>query len=88
MKLAIFAIVALAAVAAARPAMRQATFVMPEFPSFAMWQQMHAKAYLTAGESTMREAVYAVNVEIARRHNADPSSTYKMGVNQFSDLTK
>ncbi len=41
----------------------------------------------SAEEDTFRRLIYLRNLEIIKQHNADPSQTYKMGVNQFTGLT-
>ena len=38
-------------------------------------------------DDTFRRLIYVRNLEVIRKHNADPSQTYKMGVNQFTGLT-
>ena len=38
-------------------------------------------------EDDYRKIIFNKNVEIINKHNADPSKTYKMGVNQFTGLT-
>ena len=39
-------------------------------------------------EFTYRSRIFKNYVEEMERHNSDPSNTWKIGVNQFSDLTK
>ena len=45
------------------------------------------KAYESEEEHAKRAAVFAANVELIHKHNANPEFTYKLGVNQFADLT-
>ena len=41
-----------------------------------------------AQEMVYRARIFAEYVAAMEKHNADSSQTYKMGVNQFSDLTR
>ena len=38
-------------------------------------------------EDAYRKIIFLKNVELMHKHNADPSQTYKMGVNQFTAFT-
>lgn len=38
-------------------------------------------------EDAYRKIIFMKNVELMEKHNADPSQTYKMGINQFSAMT-
>jgi hypothetical protein len=40
-----------------------------------------------ASSSSRREAVFAANLARILAHNAEPQHTWKMGVNQFTDMT-
>jgi len=54
--------------------------------SFVDYQATFGKSYSDV-ESAYRQAVYNTNVDIMNKHNADSTQTYKMGINQFTDLT-
>jgi cathepsin L len=64
-----------ATIAAARPALENESFDswVAEFPQFA--KQSDA-------------SVFAANLAEIRKHNADPTQTWKKGVNQFTGMTK
>lgn len=48
----------------------------------------YARSYPTAEETASRKALFEARLEDIRAHNADPSLTYRRGVNQFSDRTE
>jgi len=50
--------------------------------SYDLWLAEHGARY------PGRREVFESNLAVIRAHNADPSKTWKMGVNQFSALTK
>jgi hypothetical protein len=39
------------------------------------------------GDDQFRRLIFERNVEKINKHNADPTQTYKMGINQFTALT-
>ena len=38
-------------------------------------------------EYAIRQEIFSANMELIKKHNADPNASYKMGVNQFTHLT-
>ena len=55
-----------------------------EFHSF---RTEHGKVYPTEAEANHRLIIFKQNLAMIRKHNADKTSSYKLGVNQFSDMT-
>lgn len=39
-------------------------------------------------EEIYRRRVFEENLLLIKKHNADPTATYKMGINQFTAMTK
>ena len=56
--------------------------------TFAQFKATFSKAYATLEEEAMRAAIFAAHLVQIAKHNADPTQTYKLGVNQFADLTR
>ena len=56
--------------------------------TFAQFKAAFGKAYATVEEDAMRAAIFAAHLVQIAKHNADPTQTYKLGVNQFADLTR
>jgi len=54
---------------------------------FESFKSAHGKSY-TEVEENYRLAVFNSNVAKIESHNADSTQTYKMGINQFTDLTQ
>merc|ERR1719473_106789 len=54
---------------------------------FENYQSNFGKRY-GSEESIMRQAIYNQNVAKIAAHNADETQTYKMGINQFTDMTQ
>jgi cathepsin L len=54
--------------------------------SFPDYVSEFAKVYSPV-EYKLRQSVFEARLAAIKRHNADPSKSYKRGVNQFSDLT-
>jgi len=54
--------------------------------SFAEYVQEFSKFY-TPNEHKLRRTIFEARLADIKRHNADPTQTYKRGVNKFSDLT-
>lgn len=52
------------------------------------WVLTHGKNYDSQVERIYREKIFNENVAKVAEHNADETQTYKMGINQFSDLTQ
>lgn len=46
------------------------------------------KKYMREGEEQYRKNIFLRNIVKINEHNANPSNTYTMGVNQFTDLTQ
>lgn len=80
--------VAVSAVAAAKPLWHQLSGY-----SFEQYIQDFEKPYLSksynSGEQVYatRKAIFESNLQAIYAHNQDPTQTYKMGVNQFTDMT-
>ncbi len=55
---------------------------------FNEWATIHGKTYDSDVERIYREKIFNDNIAKIEEHNSDNSQTYKMGVNQFSDLTQ
>jgi len=55
-----------------------------EFHSFRI---EHGKVYATEAEANHRLLIFKQNLAMIKKHNADKTSSYKLGVNQFSDMT-
>jgi hypothetical protein len=55
---------------------------------FHQWQATHNRSYLSAEERLRRFEVYRSNVEYIEATNRRGDLTYKLGENQFADLTE
>jgi len=55
-----------------------------EFNSF---RSKFNKIYSSESDAQYRQAIFNKNLEMINKHNSDTTSTYQLGVNQFSDLT-
>ena len=55
---------------------------------FAEWSVSNGKTYENQVEQIYREKIFNENVAAIEQHNADKTQTYKMGINQFTDLTQ
>ena len=53
-----------------------------------LWKNKHAKEYADAFKELYRLKVWSENIQLIQKHNADPSHSYKLGPNQFTDLTR
>lgn len=53
---------------------------------FNEWTSVQGKKYESNEERLYREKVFNDNVAKIEEHNADETQTYKMGINQFTDL--
>lgn len=60
------------------------TEVISEFASF---RSQFRKEYFSMSEMEYRLRVFEETLAMVRKHNADPSNTYTLGINQFSDMT-
>jgi len=54
---------------------------------FQSWQDNHGKEYATKYEAAHRFAIFKETVKEIFEHNQRPGISYKLGVNQFSDLS-
>jgi hypothetical protein len=60
---------------------------LPEEMSFADWRAAFGKAYASRDELQHRTRIFEANLDFIRRHN-NGTSTFRMGVNQFTDLNQ
>ena len=59
-----------------------------EFSSqFNSFRSKFGKIYSSENDAKYRQAIFNKNLEMINNHNSDSSSTYQLGINQFSDLT-
>lgn len=54
---------------------------------FEQWLASCGRVYQDASEKEKRLQIFKENVEYIESHNADTSKKYKLGVNEFTDLT-
>lgn len=54
---------------------------------FSFFKNEFAKTYSSLSEMDYRMQVFASNSAIINQHNSNLKSTYKLGINQFSDIT-
>ncbi|XVE88190.1 hypothetical protein DITRI_Ditri19aG0048900 [Diplodiscus trichospermus] len=54
---------------------------------FEQWLASYGRVYEDASEKDKRFQIFKENVEYIESHNADTSKNYKLGVNEFTDLT-
>ncbi len=55
--------------------------------AFADFATLHGKKYSTPDEAEYRYRIFAENYKKIQEHNADPTQTCTLAVNQFADLT-
>jgi len=60
---------------------------MPNSDSFEQYKATYQKIYSKEGEESYRRIIFLKNLVKIAEHNTNPSNTYQMGVNQFTDLT-
>merc|ERR1711890_85081 len=77
-----FILAALAALAAADPLVER--YHAKEFSTF---MNKFGKSYATSEESKLRFDIFKANVQKMHAHNSRKYVSWKMGINQFSDLT-
>lgn len=53
--------------------------------NFEAFEQEFGRSYTTIEERQRRKAIFEDRLKAIRQHNEDPKTTYKKGVNQFSD---
>ena len=56
--------------------------------SFQQYKAEYNKQYLKVGEEEYRKTIFLRNLVRMNEHNSNPINTWKMGINQFSDLTE
>lgn len=56
--------------------------------SFTEFLSVHGKQYGDQTEFNERMKIFQENLEYIEAHNADPKHSFKLGLNQFSDLTE
>ncbi|GFS35211.1 cysteine proteinases superfamily protein [Actinidia rufa] len=54
---------------------------------FESWLVEYGKSYNALGEKERRFEIFKDNLRFVDKHNADVNRSYKVGLNQFSDLT-
>ncbi|KAE8700537.1 Senescence-specific cysteine protease SAG39 [Hibiscus syriacus] len=54
---------------------------------FEQWLSSYSRVYQDETEKNKRVQIFMENVEYIESHNADTSKKYKLGVNEFTDLT-
>jgi hypothetical protein len=57
----------------------------PAQDDYLLWKQRFGFSW-NPEEDAYRRLIFLHNLEAMRAHNADPSQTYQMGLNQFSAL--
>mmetsp|Transcript_78744 Transcript_78744/g.231030 ORF Transcript_78744/g.231030 Transcript_78744/m.231030 type:complete len:364 (+) Transcript_78744:65-1156(+) len=55
--------------------------------AFARYKRRHAKAYADASEEALRLANFRASLATVEAHNALPGKSFRMGLNQFSDMS-
>lgn len=58
-----------------------------EVGSFEEYITTFRKTYAGQTEHEFRYKVFNDNLEMIREHNRNPNASYKMGINQFTDMT-
>jgi len=58
-----------------------------EVAQFYLYKAKFGKQYSTSVELAYRQKVFAATLKRINAHNSDSSKSYKLGINQFSDLT-
>ncbi|GFZ10148.1 granulin repeat cysteine protease family protein [Actinidia rufa] len=54
---------------------------------FESWLVRHRKSYNALGEKERRFEIFKENLSFVDKHNADMDRSYRVGLNQFADLT-
>jgi len=55
---------------------------------FTKWMTQHSKQYGSQAEQNYRQKVFTDNLNVIRKHQADPSRTFEMVMNKFGDLNR
>jgi len=63
---------------------------LPELMSFAAWSDAFGRVYRDAAQTAAARAAFEANAAYIAAHNArrDPTPSYRLGVNRYSDLTR
>jgi len=77
-------ILTLAAFAASSSLMEGQCYLCSEFAEF---QSKFGKTYKSEDEANKRFAIFKQNLDKIKSHNSDPSVSWQMGVNQFTDMS-
>ena len=56
-------------------------------PEFQAYKDEYGKMYSTRAEERMRMTIFNDNLRKIKQHNSRPDITWKMGINQFTDMT-
>jgi len=59
-----------------------------KIPSFEQWKARYGKVYTSFAEESERKKNFYSNVHKIITHNQDSSSSYKMAINKFADLSR
>ena len=59
----------------------------PEVNSFEQFKSEYHKYYARKGEEEYRKVIFMKNLAKFEEHNANPTHTYRLGVNQFADMS-
>ena len=54
---------------------------------FESWLVRHGKSYNALGEKQTRFEIFKENLRFVNEHNTDMNRSYRVGLNQFSDLS-
>ena len=55
---------------------------------FSQWQTKHGIKFKTDEEQQFRKIIFQKKADDVDKHNANPKTSYKKGLNKFSHLTK
>jgi C1A family cysteine protease len=58
-----------------------------EWSHFTHFQAQFGKVYATIAEMTHRFEIFCTNLRTILSHNSDDTATYRLGINQFADMT-
>lgn len=81
-----FGLVVLATILSLSEARKTRWFELDNY-KFESYAKEHGKQYSSVEEYKMRQRIFEDKLADIKRHNQDPSQTYKKGVNQFTDRT-
>lgn len=66
----------------------QRTSALNRHPDFSQFKAQYSRTYSSEEEHSFREYVYYSRLEKIAKHNAHPNASYRLGVNEFSDITE